>query len=105
MNQEKQNLIAAIVDHMQNERKANALKHGLKPYETSHKEDVAEVEAILDWDANIQSLEDFCAVNEWESYFDFYKDVHGISPRWTSWTDHTADEWEVLVSNLTAQFA
>lgn len=105
MSQSKEKLVAQIVQYTQNERKANALKYGIDDYQTSHQEDVAEVESILDWDINIQSLEDYCAVNEWESYFDSYKDVHGISPRWTHWTDHTLEDWKVKVFNLTAQFA
>lgn len=48
------------------------------------------VRTPADWDA-------LCA---WETYYDLYKDVEGISPRWTKWSEHTAEEWEKLTAAL-----
>ena len=31
---------------------------------------------------------------------DVYKDYNGISPRWTKWSEHTAEEWDQKVQEL-----
>ena len=48
------------------------------------------VKTPAEWDALIA----------WEEYYDVYKDVEGISPRWTNWREHTAEEWEKLTAAL-----
>lgn len=40
------------------------------------------------------------ALLEWEAYYDIYKDVHGISPRWTSYKDRSASEWRESIKAL-----
>jgi hypothetical protein len=34
----------------------------------------------------------------WEEYMDCYKSENGIRPRWTNWSDETAEEWDRLSS-------
>jgi len=36
----------------------------------------------------------------WCDYVDTFKDVHGIKPRWTSWRDAPASEWEARTADL-----
>ena len=48
------------------------------------------VETPADWDA----------LRAWEDYYDVYKDYNGISPRWTKWSEHTAEEWDQKIKNL-----
>ena len=48
------------------------------------------VKTPADWDA-------LCA---WEDYYDLYKDVEGISPRWTKWSDNTSEGWQELIKEL-----
>jgi len=40
------------------------------------------------------------ALQAWNDYYDLYKDEHGISPRWTKWSDNTAEGWEELIKEL-----
>lgn len=40
------------------------------------------------------------ALRAWEDYYDLYKDEHGISPRWTKWSDNTAEGWEREIKEL-----
>lgn len=44
--------------------------------------------------------EDFDAASLWEAYYDDYKSVHGIRPRWTSWKDRTPAEWRDALDGL-----
>ena len=48
------------------------------------------VETPADWDALIA----------WEEYYDLYKEVEGISPRWTKWSENTAEGWEEEMKSL-----
>ena len=48
------------------------------------------VKTPAQWDA-------LCA---WETYYDVHKEVEGIRPRWTKWSEHTAEEWEKLTRLL-----
>lgn len=42
--------------------------------------------------------EEWDQVQAWEEYYDAYKSENGIRPRWTTWTDHTAEEWDAMSS-------
>ena len=39
----------------------------------------------------------------WEEYNDAHKSAHGIRPRWTYWSDETAERWEKMTSDCYAQ--
>ena len=43
---------------------------------------------------------DWDALRAWEDYYDVYKDHNGISPRWTKWSDNTAEGWEQEIQAL-----
>lgn len=58
------------------------------------------IEDIEEFHPEITEPEQVDALFAWEEYWDAYKDVHGISPRHTSYTDHTAEEWEALNQKL-----
>ena len=49
---------------------------------------------------DVRSTEDWDALRAWEEYADVYKDVNGIKPRWTTWKDNTAEEWEEEIKAL-----
>jgi hypothetical protein len=34
----------------------------------------------------------------WEEYYDAFKSAEGIRPRWTSWQDESAEEWDRLTT-------
>jgi len=46
------------------------------------------------------TVEEYEATTAWESYFDLHKDAYGHKPRWTKWSDHTAEEWHELIAQL-----
>lgn len=46
----------------------------------------------------ISSLEDYLNWEDYQTYYDIYKDYHGISPRWTSWKD--SDDWSGEIDKL-----
>ena len=48
----------------------------------------------------IKSLEDFKASEAASEYSDAYKDANGFRPRDYHWSDHSADEWEKIISDL-----
>ena len=54
------------------------------------------------WVSNygVVTPEDFDAASLWETYYDDYKSVHGIRPRWTSWKDRTPAEWRDALDGL-----
>jgi hypothetical protein len=39
----------------------------------------------------------------WEEYYDAHKSAYGIRPRWTYWSDETAEKWEKMSSDCYAQ--
>ena len=39
----------------------------------------------------------------WEEYNDAHKSAYGIRPRWTYWSDETAEKWEKMSSDCYAQ--
>jgi hypothetical protein len=48
----------------------------------------------------VKTPADWDALLAWEEYYDIYKDENGISPRWTKWSDMTAEEWEKEIKEL-----
>jgi hypothetical protein len=48
----------------------------------------------------VRTPADWDALLAWEEYYDIYKDENGISPRWTKWSEHTAEEWEKEIELL-----
>ena len=48
----------------------------------------------------VQTPADWDALRAWEDYFEIYKDHNGISPRWTKWSERTAEEWEKEIEVL-----
>jgi len=48
----------------------------------------------------VQTPADWDALIAWEEYYDAYKDVEGISPRWTKWSENTAEGWEEAMKSL-----
>ena len=63
----------------------------------------AVIEDIEEFHPEITEPEQVDALLEWESYWEVYKDVHNISPRWTSYKDKTAKEWVAAVDELQKQ--
>lgn len=48
----------------------------------------------------VKTPSDWDALLAWEEYYDVYKDYNGISPRWTKWSERTAEEWEKEIELL-----
>ena len=48
----------------------------------------------------VKTPADWDALEAWEEYYDVYKDYNGISPRWTKWSERTAEEWEKEIELL-----
>jgi hypothetical protein len=48
----------------------------------------------------VKTPADWDALSAWEDFYDLYKDVEGISPRWTKWSDNTAENWEKEIALL-----
>ena len=42
-----------------------------------------------------ESPYDFYCAMEWEGFYDLYKDVYGVRPRWTHYKDLTLTQWQV----------
>ena len=61
-----------------------------------------DVDAIADRvDYNgVKTPADWDALLAWEEYYDVYKDYNDISPRWTKWSERTAEEWEKEIELL-----
>jgi len=62
-------------------------------------------QALVEWcdHYGVETVEQYEQAAEWESYYDIYKEVYGIRPRWTKWTDHTSEEWAEMNSSLLAE--
>ena len=67
---------------------------------------VPAVEGIMDdlerFNPGINSLDDYLNWEDYQTYYDVYKDHHGISPRWTNWKD--SDDWDGEISKLNDEF-
>ena len=48
----------------------------------------------------VKTPADWDALLAWEEYYDLYKDYNGISPRWTKWSERTAEKWEKEIELL-----
>ena len=48
----------------------------------------------------VKTPADWDALLAWEEYYELYKDRNGISPRWTKWSERTAEEWEKEIELL-----
>lgn len=42
-----------------------------------------------------ESSDDFHRAMEWEGFYDLYKYVYGVRPRWTYYKDLTLEQWQV----------
>ena len=62
-------------------------------------------EALAEWcdHYGLGTVEQYEQASEWEAYYDIYKEVNGIRPRWTKWTDHSSDEWVEINQSLLDQ--
>ncbi|MBV33215.1 MAG: hypothetical protein CMK36_07225 [Porticoccaceae bacterium] len=62
-------------------------------------------EALAEWcdHYGLGTVEQYEQASEWEAYYDIYKVVNGIRPRWTKWTDHSSDEWVEINQSLLDQ--
>ena len=65
-------------------------------------DDLYETLEILKFEKDIDSLEDFEAYSNWEVFYDLFKDVNGVSPRWTRWIDHDAPSWREKIEHLSS---
>lgn len=50
----------------------------------------------------INTFEDYLNYEDYQTYYDLYKDYHGISPRWTTWKDSA--DWSGEIDSLEAEF-
>lgn len=48
----------------------------------------------------VKTPADWDALEAWSEYYDLYKDIEGISPRWTKWSENTAEGWEKAMESL-----
>ena len=44
-------------------------------------------------DYGVKTSADWDAITAWEDYYDVYKAYNNVRPRWTKWSDKTAEEW------------
>ena len=53
------------------------------------------IDAVLEHAVSygVETFAQWEATQQWEVYYDLYKSYKGIRPRWTKWSDHTAQEW------------
>jgi hypothetical protein len=67
---------------------------------------VADPDAIMDelerYNPGINTFEDYLNYEDYQTFYDMYKDYHGISPRWTTWKD--SDNWSGEIDSLQAEF-
>jgi hypothetical protein len=62
------------------------------------------IEDLKEYGLNgIKSLEDFKASEASSEYSDAYKSVYGVRPRGHHWSDHTAEEWDDIITDLYKQ--
>jgi hypothetical protein len=59
-----------------------------------------EIELVEKYNPEIESPEQWDALRAWNEYYDAYKDVNDISPRWTSYKDGDADYWRAELEEL-----
>ena len=60
----------------------------------------AVIEDLIDFNPDIKSFDDYLRFELFEEYYDSYKDVNGISPRWLSWSDNSVAGWESELAAL-----
>ena len=93
----KLSLAREITAHLRSERKKNQVEDYV---DISLEEDVEDTLRILDFETDIESVEDFEAYSLWEAYYELHKDAYGVKARWTRWTDHDADGWRSKIASI-----
>lgn len=90
-------LAREITAYLRSERKKNQVEDYV---DILLEEDVEDTLRILEFETDINSIEDFEAYSLWEAYYELHKDAYGVKARWFRWYDYDAEGWRKKIASL-----